>query len=362
MTSIITVSNLDFDYPNKRALNNVSIDVPRGAVLALVGPNGAGKSTLMRVIAGLDEPVSGSVLVDGINVLDEPRLAHRKLGYLADFFGLYDELTVAQCLMHAASIRAVPPEQIDAAVKRTAEQLGLADRLLDVAGTLSRGLKQRLAVGQALIHRPTVLLLDEPAAGLDPEARASLSGLFRELQASGMTLLISSHILAELEEYSTHMLAIRDGRVASFSQLGAHAANVNDSSAVQRIRIVFNAVFEPLSAVLAAHNVHLVNGPPNAGLPGMLVDASGVPVEAPGVVAEALGVLVEAPGVSVEALGVLVEAPGVLVEAPGGSAGAAQLLVALVGAGAQVCEFSVQRETLQDSYLRSVQQLGASHV
>jgi ABC-2 type transport system ATP-binding protein len=109
-------------------------------------------------------------------------------------------------------------------VERTAARLGLADRLEAAAGSLSRGLRQRLAIGQAIIHAPRLLLLDEPAAGLDPEARAALAVLFRELQAEGMTLLVSSHILAELEEYSTHMLVLRTGRIVEQRELGSGAA------------------------------------------------------------------------------------------------------------------------------------------
>src|SRR5262249_59118543 len=106
-----------------------------------------------------------------------------------------------------------------AAVERAAERLGIADRMKDYAGTLSRGLKQRLAIAQAIIHQPRIALLDEPAAGLDPEARYSLAAVFRELRADGMTLIVSSHILAELEDYSTHLLAIRDGRIVDLRAL-----------------------------------------------------------------------------------------------------------------------------------------------
>src|SRR3954464_10969199 len=144
---VVTVEGLTFDYPGKRALHGVSVHVLRGAVLALVGPNGAGKSTLMRAIAGLDEPVQGAVRVCGISVLDEPRRAQRHLGYLSDFFGLYDELTVRQCLLHAASVRAIPAGRQDAAVDLAARRVDLHGRLGDRAGTLSRGLRQRLAIG-----------------------------------------------------------------------------------------------------------------------------------------------------------------------------------------------------------------------
>jgi ABC-2 type transport system ATP-binding protein len=305
---VISVDGVVFDYPGKRALHGVSVEVPAGAVLALVGPNGAGKSTLMRVIAGLDEPVAGSVKIDGVSVLDEPRLAHRRLGYLSDFFGLYEDLTVRRCLLHAASIRAVPEAALGAAVDRTAARLGLTDRMDDTAASLSRGLKQRLAIAQAIVHEPVVLLLDEPAAGLDPEARSSLSALFRSLQAQGMTLMVSSHILAELEEYSTHMLAIRDGRVAAFTGLGQQV-----TAGLQRLRIALAA---PWSA------------PP--GFWQQLGAGRREPPAAP------------APGHD-----------ALWVDMPGRTEGASRLLKALVDAGAPVCEFTVHRESLQDSYLRS---------
>jgi ABC-2 type transport system ATP-binding protein len=308
MHNMISVQNLVFDYPGKRALHGVSIEVPRGAVLALVGPNGAGKSTLMRVIAGLDEPVAGSVQVDGVSVLDDPRLAHTRLGYLSDFFGLYDELSVRRCLLHAGSIRGLAPANREGAVRRAAERVGLTDRLADLASSLSRGLRQRLAIAQAIIHEPAVVLLDEPAAGLDPEARSSLSTLFRTLQAEGKTLVVSSHILAELEEYSTHMLAIRDGRVAEFTELGAAPA-----AGVQRLRIRLAKAWEPPPEFWRTQG---------AGLRAAPTATTATQEE-------------------------------IWVDMPGNLDGAARLLKALVEAGAPVVEYVVHKESLQESYLRS---------
>ena len=318
--NIISASNVVFDYATKRALFGVSIEVPRGATLAVVGPNGAGKSTLMRVLAGLDAPVAGGVIVDGVDVLASPRLAHTKLGYLADFFGLYDELTVAQCLHHSASIRGVPDSTVDTAIARSAARLGLTERLNQTAGQLSRGLKQRLAIAQALIHEPKVLLLDEPAAGLDPEARASLSGLFRQLRSDGMTLVVSSHILAELEEYSTHMLAIRDGRVAEFTAV-AHWAGDSSTAA--------NEANSTLRYKLAWLN-------PNFD------------------VAAALATLSSDISATAQVVALETGAQLVTLDIHGGSAAAAGLLSALTVGGAHISEFSPVRVTLQDSYLKSV--------
>ncbi len=216
---MIEISNLTFDYPGHRALNDVTLTVPSGSVTALVGPNGAGKTTLLRCIAGLETPLTGSIKVAGMDVIEQPREVHRIMGYLSDFFGLYQDLTVARCLEFAAASQGLPTADVPAAIERTAQRLDLTDRLQQTSGSLSRGLRQRVAIGQAIIHQPKMVLLDEPASGLDPEARASLAALFRQLQADGMTLLVSSHILAELDEYSTHMLALREGRILENREL-----------------------------------------------------------------------------------------------------------------------------------------------
>ena len=220
MSPAIEVSGLLFEYPGVRALDDVSFSVAESSVTALVGPNGAGKTTLLRCLAGLEEPLLGSIHVAGVDVLEEPRAVNRRIGYLSDFYGLYDALTVRQCFAHAAASHGVADGALEAAVVRTAERLGLGGLLARRAAELSRGQRQRVAIGQALIHDPQVLMLDEPASGLDPEARHSLAVLFTRLAGEGMTLLVSSHILAELDEYSTHMLVMRQGRIIESKALG----------------------------------------------------------------------------------------------------------------------------------------------
>jgi ABC-2 type transport system ATP-binding protein len=210
---MINVDNLIFEYPNLRALDEVSFLIPQGSITALVGPNGAGKTTLLRCMAALEQPVSGEIRIDTVNVLEHPRECHRIIGYLSDFFGLYDRLTVRQCLHYVARAQGIADEDCADAIARVSNGLHIADRLDVLAGTLSRGLRQRVAIAQAIIHSPRVVLLDEPASGLDPEARHELAELFLALQKQGMTLLVSSHILAELEAYSTDMLVLREGRI-----------------------------------------------------------------------------------------------------------------------------------------------------
>ncbi len=226
---MLSVRHLVFDYPGHRALDDVSFSIEPKSITALVGPNGAGKSTLLRCCAALDRPFAGEVTLDGLNIHDAPRLAHQRMGFLPDFYGLYDELTVRQCLSYRAAALGVPHGDRAARVHLAAERMEILDRLGDKAGTLSRGLRQRLAIAQAIIHEPALLLLDEPAAGLDPEARMGLSAVLRALRDKGMTIIVSSHILAELEDYSTHMLVIREGRILHHRAL--------DPLSKQRVRI-----------------------------------------------------------------------------------------------------------------------------
>ena len=208
---MIDVAGLIFEYPGHRALDGIDLHMAAGSVTALVGPNGAGKSTLLRCLAGLEHPAAGQIVVHGVDVLQAPREVHRHVGYLSDFFGLYERLTVAQGLEYAARAMGLPPHVAQTRVAQVAQQLDLLALLQRLPSQLSRGQRQRLAIGQAIVHQPAVLLLDEPASGLDPEARASLAQLMRQLQAQGMTLIVSSHILSELDEYCTHILALRAG-------------------------------------------------------------------------------------------------------------------------------------------------------
>ena len=344
---VLEVSALTFEYPGKRALTDVSFTLPHGAVLALVGPNGAGKTTLMRSIAGLDDPMSGAIMLDGVDVVNEPREAYRKLGYLSDFFGLYGALTVRQSLMHAAGMRALTQIEQNQAVALTAQRLDLTSRLDARTDTLSRGWRQRVAIGQAMVHSPQVLLLDEPAAGLDPEARIGLSALFRQLRAEGMTLIVSSHILAELDEYSSHMLAIKDGRAVEFRRIGATVETG------VTLRIVLAETPANVHAVLALcveRGIGDVQALPAAAV--AISTAAVVTAAATTAAATAATAPAMATAATSAAGNTGWSAQGTF---HGDAAAQADLLKSLVGAGFPVVEFSVVRENLHDSYLRSMQ-------
>jgi ABC-2 type transport system ATP-binding protein len=301
---MIKVEHLIYDYPGHRALDDVSFAIEPQSITALVGPNGAGKTTLLRCLAALDRPGAGRVMLDGLDVHEAPREAHEHMAFLPDFFGVYDDLTVRQCLEYRARAHAVPRDRRAQAVRHAAERLGVADRLKDYAGTLSRGLKQRLAIAQAIIHQPRVALLDEPAAGLDPEARYSLAAVFRSLRADGMTLIVSSHILAELEDYSTHILAIRDGRII-------------EHRSIQGAAEIDGKPWLPMQIRLAA---------PDDRIAAML-------------------------GERADVADVAVEPESIRFRFAGDLQAQHQLLRHLVDSGLPVAEFSPVQSTLQESYL-----------
>ncbi|HEY0265404.1 MAG TPA: ABC transporter ATP-binding protein [Rhizomicrobium sp.] len=246
---MICVRDLVFEYPGHRALHGVSLTVEAGAITALVGPNGAGKTTLLRCMAALETPYAGQVTIGGLDTRGSPRAIHALLGYLPDFFGLYDALSVRRCLHYAARAHGIGPGEAAGAAEAAAAQVGLSDRMEQAAGALSRGLRQRLAIAQAIVHRPRVLLLDEPAAGLDPQARRDLSQLLLALRDGGMTLVVSSHILAELEDYSDRMVIVDHGRIA-----GGETIALKDA-ATARLRVVLAAPREGLAEFLAARGV-----------------------------------------------------------------------------------------------------------
>jgi len=250
---MITVDKLIFEYPGLRALDNVSFRITQGSITALVGPNGAGKSTLLRCMAALAQPVSGAIAIDGVDVLNQPRDCHRKIGYLSDFYGLYQRLTVRQCLYYIARAQGLAEADCPAAINTVSRRLRIEDRLHMSPGKLSRGLRQRVAIAQAIIHQPKVLLLDEPASGLDPEARHELELLFVDLQAQGMTLLVSSHILAELEAYCTDMLVLRQGRI--IEQIA-----VKSRTQHQLFKLVLATPTDNLAVkLLALPNIRIIN-------------------------------------------------------------------------------------------------------
>ena len=214
---MISVEHLIYEYPGHRAIDDISFTLRRGSITALVGPNGAGKTTLLKCLSALIKPFGGKIFINNLDVLKYPRESHKMMGFLPDFFGLYDNLSVYQSLSYFAMAHGAEFSRIEPRVLEIVENLNLKDKLNEKVSSLSRGMRQRLGIGQAMIHDPELLLLDEPASGLDPEARYALSELFLKLNRQGKTLVVSSHILSELDQYATDMLILRQGKIVESS-------------------------------------------------------------------------------------------------------------------------------------------------
>ena len=210
---MISVKELTKTYGGRKALDRVSFEVPRGEIFGFVGPNGAGKTTTIRILAALLEPTNGQALIDGADVTRQPDLVHERLGYMPDFFGVYDQLTVSEYLSFYAACYRQPKQRRQKIVDDLLELVGLPERRQQAVDTLSRGLKQRLCLARALVHDPAVLLLDEPASGLDPRARVEMREILKTLQGMGKTIVISSHILPELTELCTMVGIIDQGKI-----------------------------------------------------------------------------------------------------------------------------------------------------
>lgn len=213
---MIKVENLYYDYPETRALNNINVELPKGSITALIGPNGAGKTTLLRAIAGLDEPIHGNIYIDDLNVWEQPDQARKIISYLPDHFGLYDHLNLIQNLTYAGWAHGLRDDKLNNAIQWALDKVQLDMNGNTLARNLSRGQKQRLALAQVLIHRPKIVLLDEPASGLDPQSRHALSRFILELATEGMTFIVSSHILDELEDYCSGILILEKGKMLSY--------------------------------------------------------------------------------------------------------------------------------------------------
>jgi len=217
--TIIETRGLTKQYGKLTAVEELALTVEEGAVFGFVGPNGAGKTTTMRILATLLRPTAGEAWVAGHSVLKERRDVRRAIGYMPDFFGVYGDMKVWEYLDFFAACYEIPPETRRGLVGDLLELVDLAHRRDDYVDALSRGMKQRLCLARALAHDPQVLILDEPASGLDPRARVEIRELLRELQAMGKTIFVSSHILSEIEEICTHIGIIEAGHLVATGTL-----------------------------------------------------------------------------------------------------------------------------------------------
>jgi ABC-2 type transport system ATP-binding protein len=212
-SAAVRIRGVSKTYSKVRAVDNIDLDIPHGAVFGLIGPNGAGKTTTFAVLATLLLPTSGEVRILGEDPISDPRSVRRMLGYMPDTLGVYTDLDVDEYLRFFASSYKIPAARHDAILDGLLELVALGRWREARVNSLSRGMKQRLSLARALVHDPEILVLDEPASGLDPRARSELRGLLHQLSTMGKTIVISSHILSELQDVCTHVGIMDRGKV-----------------------------------------------------------------------------------------------------------------------------------------------------
>ena len=284
---VIEFHSLRREYGDLAAVQDLTLAVPAGEIYGLIGPNGAGKTTTIRMASGLLTPTAGRVTVNNVDVHSSLELVQGYIGYLSDFFSLYDDLTVWEYLDYFARAYRMEDGGMAARIDEVIAQVGLEVKHDALIKGLSRGMKQRLGIARAVIHRPKVLLLDEPASGLDPKARADLRALLLALRDGGTTVFISSHILSDLEGFCTSIgvmekgRMVRSGRIADIAAQESHDRVVRLSWVGEAPVVEMLRGMEKISNVAAqdAHAVFRFAGPEEE-LPGVLAElvAKGVRV------------------------------------------------------------------------------------
>jgi ABC-2 type transport system ATP-binding protein len=237
VTTIVRTSGLIKRYPGTLAVAGLDLDVGEGEIFGLVGPNGAGKTTTLRILATLLTATAGEAEVAGINVRRNPDAARRVLGYMPDVFGVYDDMKVWEYLDFFARCYGIAADKRRRMIADLLDLVDLGDKRDAYVQGLSRGMQQRLCLAHTLVHDPQVLLLDEPASGLDPRARVELRELLRELRALGKTIVISSHILPELEELCTSVAIVDHGQVLAHGRVADIEKRLR-YGAVLRVRVI----------------------------------------------------------------------------------------------------------------------------
>jgi len=232
---MIDLENIRKEFDDVVAVSDLNLSVPEGEIYGLIGPNGSGKTTTIRISCGLLPPTAGTATVAGVRVAAELERAQQHIGYLSDFFSVYEDLKVWEYLDHFARAYRIPSQDIPKRIDEVIAQVHLEVKRDAIIAGLSRGMKQRLGIARAIIHRPRVLLLDEPASGLDPKARFELRLLLQSLQRDGATILISSHILSELDGFCTSIgimergILVRSGKIEEVAAAGSPQRTVRIS-------------------------------------------------------------------------------------------------------------------------------------
>jgi ABC-2 type transport system ATP-binding protein len=230
---MLTIEHLRKDYKNVTAVKDLSFHLEKSDVFGFIGPNGAGKTTTIKVCATLLQPTEGAVYVDGLDVTKHTEEVRGIIGYMPDFFGVYDDIMVWEYLDFFAAAYKIPRERRPGVIADVLELTDLGTKREAYVEELSRGMKQRLCLAKTLLHDPKVLLLDEPASGLDPRARIEIKELLKELRAMGKTILVSSHILPELADFCNKIGIIEQGEMVICGDVGEIMRKIQGGKALE---------------------------------------------------------------------------------------------------------------------------------
>lgn len=280
MSAAIQTINLTKRYGRTVALDQLNLTVAPGTIYGFVGPNGAGKTTTLRMLAGLLEPSSGEIRLLDERLDREGRASQRLVGYMPDFFGVYDDLRVWEYLDFFARCYNLPAAKRRSTVEGLLDLVDLAPKRDAFVQSLSRGMQQRLCLAHALVHDPPILLLDEPASGLDPRARVELRELLRTLRDMGKTIVLSSHILSELAEVCTALGIMQGGQLIASGSLDEVMRQLGDT---RRLKLALVRGLEQAQAVLRATagvgaiEVVEEEAVPSSGVVTLLVEWDGSP-------------------------------------------------------------------------------------
>lgn len=244
MTSALALSGLGKDYGPRVAVGAVDLEVARGELFGLIGPNGAGKTTTIAMACGVIPPSRGNVAICGVDVGVHPRAAKRKLGYVPQEVALYGELSAVHNLRYFGALYGLRGATLNERIAWTLELVGLSDRAADRVNTFSSGMQRRLNLAAGLLHRPELLVLDEPTAGVDPQSRFHLIHTLRRLHADGMAIVYSTHYLEEVEQLCQRVAVLDHGEIVASGTPGelAHRHSVRDNPSKSRLEEAFLAL------------------------------------------------------------------------------------------------------------------------
>lgn len=334
MAAIVETRDLTRRYGTTLALDHLTLQVAQGAIFGFIGPNGAGKTTTMRILTTLLRPSSGEAWVAGRSVLAEPLEVRKVVGFMPDFFGVYDNMKVWEYLDFFGRAYGIAPNRRQSLIGELLELVDLSYKRDDFVMGLSRGMKQRLSLARTMIHDPALLILDEPASGLDPRARIELRELLKELRALGKTVMISSHILTELAEMCTHIAIIERGKLLAAGDVQTILRSLQPHRTLE-VRVLrgvaqAEALLRPRADVLG---VRRASAPATAASEDTTaVPAANVPEKDAAPAGE--------------------QPETLLVDYSGDEDSMGELLAALVGSGVTITRFAEQSNDLEDVFMQ----------